>query len=86
MEKKIYKYYRISYSSKNDSYSGWMYVGENKYPEWDEFDFEIECPCVKGMIFGVETKDCDYIHYNMLTSIKRAMESGYDVSFVHRPE
>jgi hypothetical protein len=86
MTKKIYKYYRVSYSKENDSYSTWVYVGENKHPEWNEFGLEIECRCVKGEIDGFKSKENDFVSYHILTSIRNAMKLGYKVSFMDRPE
>ena len=88
MSKKTYKHYRISYSEKRDAFSTWVYVGEKKYPEWDDFGLEIECKCVKA--FDEEahepTAASDYIHFSLLGHIRQAMYLGYDISFCTKPE
>lgn len=88
MAKKTYMYYRVSYSEKRDSYSTWIYVGNKKYPEWDDFGLEIECKCVKGYIEeqGKPTKETDFVNFHILSSIRQAMRLGYEVSFLDKPE
>lgn len=87
MEKQ-YRYYRISYSKKNDSYSTWIYVGNKKYPTWDDFGLEIECKCYPAYIkeLGRPEDEANCISYQILTHIRQALNLDYEVKFCDRPE
>ncbi len=85
---KTYMLYRVSYSAKRDSFSTWIYVGKDPYAPWEEFGMEIECQCVDA--FNEETqsptRDKGYIHYTLLSHIRRAKELGYEIRFIDKPE
>lgn len=86
--KKTYMYYRISYSKKRDSYSTWVYVGDKKYPDWDDFGFEMEGKCCKAFIEETKEPTEDYcmVHFSFLAGIRQAIALGYKIEFLDRPE
>lgn len=86
--KKEYRIYRISYSQKRDSFSSWVYVGDDRDPDWDEFDLKSECYCQKWYdeATGTLADKAEMIHYTMLTDIREAVRNGYTVQFRNRPE
>lgn len=75
--------YRIGYSKKNDAFSTWVYVGDKKDPDWEDFGFECEAKCRK---LHEEDEEPAFIHYSILTRIRRAIELGYKIEWVDRPE
>ena len=75
--------YRVSYSKKRDAFSGWFYVGKNRHPKWDDFNFEIECKCLKRK---PEDEEATLISYQMLTHIRSAMMLGYKLEWANKPE
>lgn len=82
---KQYAYYRISYSKKKDAYSTWIYVGEKKYPDWDDFGMEMEC----RLVYAAGHEDAyepEFVHYELLTHIRQAMRFGYEINWLDRPE
>ena len=84
--KKTYKYYRISMSET--SITTWIYAGTNPYPDWTDFELEMECPFVRAYIeeIGEPTESNKFIHAVALAGIRRAMKMGYEVSFINKPE
>ena len=88
MEKKTYMMYRVSYSKARDSFSTWVYVGNERYPSWDDFGLELECYCVRAYIEdeGIPTDEPDFVSYKLVTHIRQAMRLGYTVQFMDRPE
>lgn len=76
--KKTYKYYRISMSET--SITTWIYAGTNPYPDWTDFELEMECPFVRAYIeeIGEPTESNKFIHAVALAGIRRAMKMCYE--------
>ena len=85
--KKEHMLYRISYSKKEDAFSTWVYVGKDAFPDWDEFGLEAEFPCIQGFLPETgATGRKDFVHYELVTRIRQAIDLGFKVSFHSRPE
>lgn len=80
--------YRVSYSKKRDAFESYFYIGEKKYPTWEDFSFEASCKCFPAWIEEEQkpTEDACMVHYEVVTRIRQAMRLGYKIEFSDRPE
>lgn len=88
MDKKKTMIYRISYNEQKDTYETYFYVGTKRYPDWDEFKHEASYGCVQAWNADQKepTENKDYLHFRIISGIRRALDFGYKIEFIDKPE
>jgi len=88
VEQKETKIYRISYNKQKDAYETFFYIGTKQCPNWDDFKHEATFKCVQAWNAdrNEPTEGNDFVHFRVIAGINRALDFGYQIEFIDRPE